>query len=66
MELYAAALGRHGRAVGQVLLTRHDAADRSRYVNARNTLSTLLSHGVIPVGYRSTYPYDPSGKRMRA
>src|SRR5439155_20103946 len=37
MELYAAAFGRHGRAVGQVLLTRHDAADRSRYVNARNT-----------------------------
>lgn len=49
MELYAAAFGRRGRAVGQVLLTRHDAADRSRYVNARNTLSTLLTQGVIPI-----------------
>jgi glutamate 5-kinase len=49
MELYAAAFGRHGRAVGQVLLTRHDAADRSRYVNARNTLSTLLRSGVVPI-----------------
>ena len=35
--------------VAQVLLTRQDAADRERYVNARNTLTTLLRHGCIPI-----------------
>ena len=33
----------------QVLLTRDDLADRSRYLNARSTLRTLLSLGVVPV-----------------
>jgi glutamate 5-kinase len=49
MELYAVAFGRHGLPVGQLLLTRHDAVDRTRYLNARNTLSTLLRHGVVPI-----------------
>ncbi len=49
MELYAAAFGRHGLPVAQVLLPRQDAAERTRYVNARNTLTTLLRHGVVPV-----------------
>ena len=33
----------------QVLLTHADLADRERYLNARSTLLTLLSHQVIPV-----------------
>ena len=33
----------------QVLLTHADLADRERYLNARSTLLTLLSHRVIPV-----------------
>ena len=33
----------------QVLLTREDIADRRRFGNARNTLLTLLSLGVIPI-----------------
>jgi glutamate 5-kinase len=33
----------------QVLLTRDDLADRSRYLNARSTLRTLLELGVVPV-----------------
>src|SRR5947209_5007371 len=49
METYAAAFGRCGRAVGQMLLTRHDTADRSRYVNARNTLQALLRSRVVPI-----------------
>src|SRR5437016_10512373 len=49
MEMYASAFGRHGLVVGQLLLTRHDATDRTRYVNARNTLSTLLRQTVIPI-----------------
>ena len=46
---YEAAFKRHGLAVGQVLLTAQDISDRARYLNARNTLSTLLRFGVIPV-----------------
>ncbi|MCG7870414.1 MAG: glutamate 5-kinase [gamma proteobacterium symbiont of Stewartia floridana] len=33
----------------QVLLTRDDLEDRSRYLNARSTLRTLLELGVVPV-----------------
>ncbi|MDO9005514.1 MAG: glutamate 5-kinase, partial [Aquabacterium sp.] len=33
----------------QVLLTHADLADRERYLNARSTLLTLLSHKVVPV-----------------
>jgi glutamate 5-kinase len=33
----------------QVLLTHEDLADRKRYLNARSTLVTLLSLGVVPI-----------------
>src|SRR5262249_13643449 len=46
---YEVAFKRHGIAVGQVLLTAHDIADRARYLNARNTLLALLRFGVLPV-----------------
>jgi glutamate 5-kinase len=49
MQHWEAAFARHGRAVAQVLLTRADISDRSRYLNARNTLLTLLGYGVLPV-----------------
>jgi len=32
-----------------VLLTRDDLSNRTRFLNARNTLQTLLDHGVIPI-----------------
>ncbi|GJN88685.1 hypothetical protein Rhopal_001651-T1 [Rhodotorula paludigena] len=35
--------------IAQILMTRNDIADRSRYLNATTTLSTLLSMGVIPI-----------------
>ncbi|MBI3803751.1 MAG: glutamate 5-kinase [Nitrospirae bacterium] len=35
--------------VAQVLLTREDIADRKRFINARNTLMTLLEHQVLPI-----------------
>lgn len=35
--------------VAQVLLTREDIADRKRFINARNTLMTLLEHGILPI-----------------
>jgi glutamate 5-kinase len=46
---YEQAFKKHGIAVGQVLLTGQDIADRSRYLNARNTLLALLDFGVLPV-----------------
>lgn len=49
MAAYAAACEERGRLVGQILLTRQLAQDRSRYVNAQNTLSTLLRHGTLPI-----------------
>lgn len=35
--------------VAQVLLTRDAIANRERYLNARNCLSTLLEEGVVPI-----------------
>lgn len=38
-----------GKKTAQVLLTRDDVSDRVRYINAKNTLLTLLGYGVIPI-----------------
>jgi glutamate 5-kinase len=38
-----------GLKVAQILLTRNDLSHRVRYLNARNTLNTLLSWGVVPI-----------------
>lgn len=49
MQLYEKFFGEYGQVVAQVLLTRDDFAERERYLNARNALTTLLSLGVIPI-----------------
>ncbi len=49
VEAYEQAFSVHGRRTAMVLLTHDDLADRQRYLNARATLGTLLSLGVIPV-----------------
>ncbi|OLC38242.1 MAG: glutamate 5-kinase [Candidatus Rokubacteria bacterium 13_1_40CM_4_69_5] len=49
MWQYEIAFAPHGITVGQVLLTAHDIGDRTRYLNARNTLLTLLRLGVLPI-----------------
>jgi glutamate 5-kinase len=46
---YEAAFKRHQVLVGQVLLTAQDISDRARYLNARNTLRTLLELSVLPI-----------------
>ncbi|MCA1971535.1 MAG: glutamate 5-kinase, partial [Caenispirillum sp.] len=46
---YQETLARHGITAAQVLLTIGDTEDRRRYLNARNTLDTLLRHGAVPV-----------------
>ena len=38
-----------GITTAQVLVTLEDSADRRRYLNARATLATLLSLGVVPI-----------------
>ena len=42
-------LEQRGLTVAQVLLTLGDTEERRRYLNARNTLTTLLRLGAIPV-----------------
>ncbi len=49
VQVYESAFQRHGLHTAQVLLTHEDLADRRRYLNARSTLRTLISHGVVPV-----------------
>ncbi len=49
MGLYEGSFSLSGEKVAQVLLTHDDLADRRRFLNARNTLMTLLSLGVVPV-----------------
>lgn len=48
-QMYESKLREHDMGSAQVLLTHADLADRERYLNARSTLLTLLSHRVIPV-----------------
>jgi glutamate 5-kinase len=46
---YQESLARHGITVAQVLLTLDDSEERRRYLNARQTMGTLLGLGAIPV-----------------
>jgi len=38
-----------GENVAQILLTRDDLSNRRRYLNARNTIMTLLDYGIVPI-----------------
>jgi glutamate 5-kinase len=49
MAIYEQIFALYGRTVAQVLLTRADLADRRRYLNARNTLTALVEHGILPI-----------------
>ena len=49
VQVYESAFSRHGLRTAQVLLTHEDLADRTRYLNARSTLTTLLGLGVVPI-----------------
>jgi glutamate 5-kinase len=48
-QAWAEALSAHGIVAAQLLLTLDDTEDRRRYLNARATLTTLLSLGCVPV-----------------
>lgn len=49
IEVYESAFRKHGLHTAQVLLTHEDLSDRTRYLNARSTLRTLLALNVIPI-----------------
>ncbi len=49
MAMYDSAFSQAGEKVAQVLLTHDDLASRSRFLNARNTLLTLLRLGITPI-----------------
>jgi len=49
MGIYEQLFGLYDVMIAQALLTRADLADRERYLNARNTLLTLLRERVVPV-----------------
>ncbi|MBI1911796.1 MAG: glutamate 5-kinase [Deltaproteobacteria bacterium] len=49
MSFYDAAFSEIGDKVAQVLLTHDDLGSRNRFLNARNTLLTLLRLGITPI-----------------
>lgn len=49
VQAYETGFAEHGIGTAQVLLTHADLADRSRYLNARSTLLTLLGLGIVPI-----------------
>jgi len=49
MATYERLFGEHNLVAAQVLLTHADLEHKERHLNARNTLISLLSHGMIPV-----------------
>jgi len=49
MWAYEKSFSDFNKKVAQVLLTKDDFSDRRRYINSKNTLTTLLSFHVIPI-----------------
>jgi len=49
MMEYEKAFARYRKKVAQILLTSDDLNHRERYLNARNTIHTLLSWKVVPI-----------------
>ena len=49
IRAYEACFQKYGKHTAQVLLTHDDIADRTRYLNARTSLNTLLQLKVIPI-----------------
>lgn len=49
LHMYEKIFREYGHTVGQILLTKEDSSNRSRYLNLRNTLFALLKLGVVPI-----------------
>lgn len=48
-QAYEAAFHPHHIHTAQILLTHEDLSNRTRYLNARSTLKTLLEKGIVPI-----------------
>jgi glutamate 5-kinase len=48
-QAYESAFTSYGLGTAQILLTHDDLANRTRYLNARSTLITLLDLGIVPI-----------------
>ncbi|MBI4652035.1 glutamate 5-kinase [Candidatus Desantisbacteria bacterium] len=49
MHIYETVFNKYDIKVAQILLTREDVENRKRYLNARNTLLTLLKYNALPI-----------------
>lgn len=49
IQIYTELFSLFDITVGQVLLTRADLSNRTGYLNARDTLLTLLEHRIVPI-----------------
>ncbi len=49
MEVYGSLFGLYDVRIGQILLTHDDFSHRTRYLNARETFTSLLDYGIVPV-----------------
>lgn len=49
INLYDKFFGEHGKMVAQILLTHDDIANRRRFLNARNAITTTLDLGIMPI-----------------
>lgn len=48
-QAYEYAFAYHGIQTAQILLTHEDLSNRTRYLNARSTLLTLVEKGIVPI-----------------
>ena len=49
MEAYEKAFRKQECTIAQILLTKDDFVNRTRYVNSKNTFLTLFDRGVVPI-----------------
>ena len=49
MWTYERSFKKHGLHTAQILLTRDGLSNREMYINAKNTVATLISYGVVPI-----------------
>ncbi len=49
IQAYEFGFQKYGKHTAQILLTHEDVANRERYLNARTSINTLISLGVIPI-----------------
>lgn len=49
MRIYDDLFSQFNQTIAQVLITRNDIAERTQYLNGKNTLKELLSMDVIPI-----------------